>query len=90
MSSRNLRTRLARLEKPFATGACPACGPRTGFAQELMVCTEGPDGEPIPMDGKEFPKPCSRCGQMPEVAIEILKVVDSEQAGGQADVALSR
>jgi hypothetical protein len=55
-----------------------------------MVCTEGPDGEPIPMDGKEFPKPCSRCGQMPEVAIEILKVVDSEQAGGQADVALSR
>ena len=81
MSTNGIRDRLAKLERAVANGACPGCGPRTGFFQELIVCTEGPDGEPIPLDGKELPKPCPRCGQMPEVQVEILEVVDSAQAG---------
>jgi hypothetical protein len=77
MSSRSIRVRLARLEAPFAEGACPVCGPRTGFVKELVVCEQAPGGELIPLDGKELPEPCPRCGQMPEVAVEILEVVTS-------------
>ena len=75
MSNRSIRTRLMKLEQPFVRGACPACGTRTGLIQDLFVCEQAPDGELIPMDGKELPKPCPRCGQLPDVLVEILEVV---------------
>ena len=68
----NLRTRLQRLERLKINTGCPACRDRRGRAV-FLTARQLPDGTVVPVD--EEPKPCARCGQVPEQIIEIVEVI---------------
>ena len=73
MSSRGVRDRLTRLERPLTGGCCPVCAHRKG---QTVLIVEWPNGE----RSDEMPKPCERCGQRPEtVVIDELVVMTREE-----------
>jgi hypothetical protein len=73
----NLRNRLRRLERDVEIGGCPACRDRRGRTVPIWV-EEQPDGTMLKQG--EWPTPCQRCGEVPEVAHEITEiVVDSRE-----------
>jgi hypothetical protein len=63
--------RLARLERAVGTG-CPECRHRRGHSL-LQVGRQEPDG--TVRSATEAPRPCARCGQVPEEVIEVVEVI---------------
>jgi hypothetical protein len=62
--------RLVRLEGRIVDAGCPACRHRRGQA---VVMEE---------EGDEIPAPCARCGQVPELIIEITEVAPEDYPDG--------
>ena len=71
-----LRARLQRLERNTVAAGCPACRDRRGRIV-LRTATPLPDGTVV-WDEDE-PKPCMRCGLIPEQIIEVVEVVVEER-----------
>jgi hypothetical protein len=63
--------RLSRLERRVGTG-CLDCRHRRGYAF-VHISRQAPDGSAH--GEKEAPRPCSRCGQVPEEVIEVVEVM---------------
>jgi hypothetical protein len=71
----SLRTRLQRLERNTVDEGCPACRDRRGRIV-LLTARQLPDGMVVPVE--DPPRPCARCGQVPEQIIKIIEsVVDA-------------
>jgi hypothetical protein len=69
---KNLRGRLNRLERGTAETGCPACRDRRGlfvlsFGRQRADGTVVLRGEP--------PRPCGRCGEVPERVVEVIELV---------------
>jgi hypothetical protein len=74
------KAQLQKLEQNKAIGrACPVCCERLGLTPMVDV-TPLPDG--MLAYGIDVPKPCKRCGVVPESIIEIVEVVVEGQASG--------
>jgi hypothetical protein len=84
----SIRDRLTKLENALANGACPACAHGAGLGRDgsrLVFCEQNAHGELVTTNGDEMPKPCPRCGQIPEaLLIEEIVVVTPEQVHGVA------
>ena len=73
----NLRARLQRLERTTVVAGCPACRERRGRTV-LLTARRLPDGTVPLVDGE--PRPCVRCGQIPEQIIEVVEVIEPAAA----------
>jgi hypothetical protein len=69
---KNLRSRLSRLERGTAEIGCPACRARRGLFA-LSTGRQRADGTVV-LEG-ERPRPCTRCGEIPEQFVEVMEVV---------------
>lgn len=77
----SLRTRLQRLERHLGNSGCPACRERCGLVV-LLTARREPDGTVVCLD--EWPRPCERCGQVPEQIIEVVESVIDEPINSPA------
>jgi hypothetical protein len=73
-----LSTRLQRLEQRVGEPGCPACRERRGF-NVLVNARRMPDGT-VTYPDDDRPKPCEKCGEVPELIIEIVRVVVETRA----------
>jgi hypothetical protein len=72
-----LNTRLQRLEQRVGEPGCPACRDRRGF--HVMVTAERlPDGT-LTYPNDDMPKPCEKCGEIPEAITIIMHVVKTRE-----------
>jgi hypothetical protein len=72
-----IRGRLARLERTVGTG-CPDCRHRRGHVF-LHISRQAPDG--TLHSATAAPRPCSRCGQIPEEVIEVVEAIIATREG---------
>jgi hypothetical protein len=73
-----LRTRLQRLERNLVAAGCPACRDRRGLIV-LRIVERFPDGS-VAAEAEE-PRPCVRCGQIPEQVMEVIETVVQTSGG---------
>ena len=69
-----LQARLQRLERRIIAerGTCPACRERHGHTVFIRSRRQ-PDGTVVSFNPE--PEPCARCGEIPELVIQIIEVV---------------
>jgi hypothetical protein len=74
----SLRTRLQRLERDRVEEGCPACRDRRGRIVWLTA-ERLADGTVVTVENE--PQACTRCGQVPEQIVEVVRAVVGERSG---------
>jgi hypothetical protein len=75
----SVKSRLRRLERDLGVAhGCPACQHRQGRTV-LVEARELPDGTVVPDQPK--PAPCARCGEVPELIIQVIVTMVEAPAG---------
>ena len=73
-----LRSRLQRLERETVAEGCPACRDRRGRIVWLTA-ERLADGTVVTVENE--PQACTRCGQVPEQIIEVVRAAVGERSG---------